>query len=124
MMRVSDPNPTCPNETVPFEQNEIARPFWQKARKVLAEGGSKVPWYYSYDDDPDSVIDIHKHTEGLINYRTEVQEDGSWCGINVCMTVADWIRKETHVCGGETEKVVSRTTFQLKGGCWEKDGYA
>ena len=27
-------------------------------------------------------------------------------------------------CGEKTEKKVSRTSFQLKGGGWESDGYA
>ncbi len=26
-------------------------------------------------------------------------------------------------CGGETQKIVSQSTFQLKGGGWAKDGY-
>lgn len=27
------------------------------------------------------------------------------------------------VCGGETEKLISQSSFQLKGGGWFKDGY-
>jgi len=30
---------------------------------------------------------------------------------------------EVASCGGPTKKVMSRTTFHLKGGGWEKDGY-
>ena len=126
MMKMSESHirPPCPNEIVPFEMNPHARSCWQNARKVLAEGGSEVLWYYSYNDDLNPIINIHEHTEGLINYRHDVQEDGSPCGVNVCMTVADWIRKETRVCGGETEKVMSRGSFHLKGSGWEADGYA
>ena len=27
-------------------------------------------------------------------------------------------------CGGEMKKLISKSSFQLKGSCWEKDGYA
>lgn len=33
-------------------------------------------------------------------------------------------RVEGVSCGGETEKLISPSTFQLKGGGWEADGYA
>jgi len=31
--------------------------------------------------------------------------------------------KEVEVCGGETEKLISKGDFHLKGGGWYKDGY-
>jgi len=31
---------------------------------------------------------------------------------------------EVATCGGKTTKLISRTSFQLKGGGWEADGYA
>lgn len=33
------------------------------------------------------------------------------------------VEEEGEVCGGETEKMVSRGSFQLKGSGWYKDGY-
>ena len=117
LMRVSDDNPTCPNEIVPFERSSYARPFWLKARQALVEleRPDEIQWYGGRGED---LINIHEHTEGLINYRWE-----KGVGINVCMSVADWIRKESRPCGGETIKLVSQTTFALKGGGWATDGY-
>ena len=118
LQKMSDPDPRCPNEIVVFELDPDLRSYWQAARKVLAEGGSEVVWCDG------SVVDIHKHYEGRINYRTEMPDERTIVGVNECMTVADWIRKETYLCGAETEKLVSRSNFSLKGGCWAKDGYA
>lgn len=33
------------------------------------------------------------------------------------------VNEEGQECGGETEKTLSSTSFQLKGGGWFKDGY-
>lgn len=30
---------------------------------------------------------------------------------------------ETETCGGETQKLISQSSFQLKGGGWAADGY-
>ena len=43
-------------------------------------------------------------------------------------TCAAAVETEPHgileVCGGEMKKLISKSSFQLKGSCWEKDGYA
>jgi putative FmdB family regulatory protein len=42
----------------------------------------------------------------------------------VSQSMKDEPLKECPNCEGELRKLISRSSFQLKGSCWEKDGYS
>lgn len=48
------------------------------------------------------------------------------CGkvFDVLQKVTDEVIKECKDCGGSVEKLISRTSFQLKGDGWASDGYS
>jgi len=111
--KMADPNPPCPR----FIGLGMKNPHWEKwfrdAEKAF-ENGKQV----QFPGTGQWVGPDFEHT--VIPWVDDGDLDPP--GESVTKTLAEWI-EEADRCGGETKKLISKTTFHLKGGGWAKDGY-
>jgi hypothetical protein len=123
MQSMSAENPLCPNQGIrvlqPFQFDygtEVVRGFQAGTNRVYLKtsnegGGGGLPVY-----DRDLFIDEEGNPlpvevdSGFVDPKT-----------GQCLESLEGYVQGT--CGGETHKLISKGSFQLKGGGWFRDGY-
>lgn len=119
---MSDPAPTCPALTkVPNAKHRFWQNFWQDAKSNFAAG--KKTAYPAGGGElfvgPDYVHNVlhfksEKDRPPFATPSHEFHEEKK--------TLAKWL-EDAEPCEGSVKKIVSGSTFHLKGSGWFADGY-
>ncbi len=122
LMRLSDPNPSCPRLNGRFlKQGKKAahtwagEAWWRNAKEAFAKGEQVESIFHG-----GGIMMIGPDYEHSVIWVEFDDDPSEWRSES--KTLGEWL-KETTACGGKTTKLISQSSFSLKGGGWYKDGY-
>ena len=110
-----DPCPPCPCEVgLPHYDHHLQGPYWKGAEKALEEGLTACPWMAAPTEE---LVNPCTHEVAMI---LGVGPEDRRCETH---TIEEWLKRR-RPCGGKTFKLISRSSFQLKGSGWADTGYS